>query len=45
MSSIDTNIDHYTTIDLLQLLNLDNDEVSEDDIIDATDRLITKYQK
>ena len=42
--SMDTNVDNYSTDDLLTILDLD-DEPTEQDIIRNSNQLIDKYNK
>lgn len=46
MSQIDTNINHYNLLELLQLVGLENkDNITEDDIVDHTTTLAEKYRR
>lgn len=45
MTSIDTNVFNYTLSELLAILNLDNTEtVDPDEVVDKTNKLITKFK-
>jgi len=45
MSNVDTNVDHYTLSELLTILDLNVENLTDDDIISKTDDYIQKFTR
>ena len=45
MTDIDTNVGNYTLSELLTIVGIENEEVTEDDIMRKTDKLINQFKQ
>ena len=45
MTDIDTNVANYTLSELLTIVGIENEEVTEDDIMRKTDKLINQFKQ
>lgn len=45
MTDIDTNVANYTLSELLTIAGIENEEITEEDIIEKTDYLINKFKQ
>ena len=44
MTDIDTNVSNYTLSELLTIVGIDNESVNSDEILENTNRLISKFK-
>ena len=44
MTDIDTNVGNYTLSELLTITGIENQEVTEDEIMQKTDKLINQFK-
>ena len=45
MTDIDTNVGNYTLSELLTITGIENEEVTEDEIMRKTDKLINQFKQ